>query len=270
MARKIREQSQNGVYHVMVRGIDRQEIFIDDYDRRMFLKILKDNIQIPDKKDEGLKIRAFRLFSYCLMSNHAHLLIQEIEQTSAQFMQRICTRYAMYFNAKYTRIGHLFQDRFRSEPCNDVGYFLTLVRYIHQNPVKAGICETPEQYAWNSWNEIRFAAGQPVSLPFADVCDKKALFDIAFFEELDHLVHMPVSDRDNCLDIDKVRIRINNDKVRCMIGEFCNLKSISDFVLLETEKQKQAVIRFLESGATISQICSITGMNRRVLCRLVE
>lgn len=268
MSRKNREKSPNGVYHVMIRGINKQDIFVDDADYRIFIKILKDNIFIQKEFFKDAKIQSFRLFSYCLMTNHVHLLIQEVDEPLALSMKRICTRYAIYFNMKYMRVGHLFQDRFRSEPCNDANYFFTLVRYIHQNPVKAGICQTAEQHPWNSWNEIRCAAGQPVSVPVAGICDKEMLFRITDFADLDNMVHAPVPDKDNCIDIDNVRVRIKDDTVRCILVEVCGTDNPSDLSAVDAELQSQAVVRCLSEGASINQLSRITGINRRILNRL--
>lgn len=268
MARKNREKSPNGVYHVMVRGIDKHDIFLDDNDYRMFLKILKESR--PLEKAGEQPGNSFRLYSYCLMPNHVHLLIQEIDEPIDRVMKRICTRYAIFFNTKYSRIGHLFQDRFRSEPCNDINYFLTLVRYIHQNPVKAGICQSAEQHPWNSWNEIRFSAGRSVTVPFADVCDKEALFSIAFFDELDNLVHAPIPDKEECLDIDRIRIRINDQTIKSMIIETGMIEKPSDLIYCEPEVQKKTIIRCLKSGASYYQLTRITGIYKRILDRIVQ
>lgn len=268
MARKNREKSPNGVYHVMVRGIDKHDIFLDDNDYRMFLKILKESR--PLEKAGEQPGNSFRLYSYCLMPNHVHLLIQEIDEPIDRVMKRICTRYAIFFNTKYSRIGHLFQDRFRSEPCNDINYFLTLVRYIHQNPVKAGICQSAEQHPWNSWNEIRFSAGRSVTVPFADVCDKEALFSIAFFDELDNLVHAPIPEKDDCIDIDRCRIRIDDQMVKDVMKEYFQTANQSDFRYLMNDVQKEILNRCLSIGASITQLSRITGLEKRILSRIVQ
>ena len=83
--------------------------------------------------------RNYILYAYCLMSNHIHLLIREREDTIGMAIKRIASSYVYYYNHKYSRDGHLFRERFKSEPVNDMAYFVILLRYIHQNPVKAGI-----------------------------------------------------------------------------------------------------------------------------------
>ena len=136
MARQIRKKSGTGIYHVMLRGINRQDIFEDDEDYLQMTSILRGQSERYDEK--GLRLPPFCTFyAYCLMSNHLHLLIQEREDNISDIVKRIGVTYAHYFNKKYERNGHLFQDRFRSEPVDDIGYFITLLRYIHQNPLKA-------------------------------------------------------------------------------------------------------------------------------------
>ena len=128
MPRAARKKSETGVYHVMLRGIDRQVIFLDDEDCEKYLQCITDCQQIS----------GFKLHAYCLMGNHLHLLIQEGKEPLEQIFKRIGVRHVYWFNWKYKRSGHLFQDRFKSEPVQDDAYFLTVLRYIYQNPVKAG------------------------------------------------------------------------------------------------------------------------------------
>ena len=152
MARQIRKISGTGIYHVMLRGINRQDIFEDEGDYQQMLSILRD---LVDRCDEH-KVQLPPLctfYAYCLMSNHVHLLIQEREEKISDVVKIIGVTYAHYFNKKYERNGHLFQDRFRSEPVDSIGYFVTLLRYIHQNPLKAGMVEKIEDYPWSSWRE---------------------------------------------------------------------------------------------------------------------
>ncbi len=129
MPRQQRSKSKSGYYHIMIRGNERKNIFLDEQDKSRFVEILN------DKK----KSVSFYLQAFCLMDNHVHLMISEGVDDIARVMKRITVSYVYYFNKKYKRIGHLFQDRFRSEVVEDDNYVLSLARYIHQNPVKAGI-----------------------------------------------------------------------------------------------------------------------------------
>ena len=141
MARKPREISASGIYHVMWRGIDRQSIFLDDADCIKFLSLCAAVL------DEWFEILAF-----CLMGNHLHLLIKTKKDTAEemeQAMKRLGIRYAQYFNRRYLRVGPVFQGRYKSVPVQTRNYFLRVLRYIHQNPVKANLCELPEEYLWS-------------------------------------------------------------------------------------------------------------------------
>ena len=143
MPRQARKKSENGIYHIMLRGINQQQIFEDEEDYAKFLDILK----------ECKEISEYKVFAYCLMGNHIHLLVKEGTENLEQMFKRICGRFVYWYNTKYRRVGHLFQDRFKSEPVDSERYFFTVLRYIHQNPVKAGICKRVEDYIYSSYSE---------------------------------------------------------------------------------------------------------------------
>ena len=143
MPRQARKKSENGIYHVMLRSINQQQLFEDSEDFNKFLQVLKDCKAISE----------FHLFAYCLMGNHIHLLIKEGTETLEQIFKRICGRFVYWYNIKYCRVGHLFQDRFKSEPVDTEKYFFTVLRYIHQNPIKAGLCKRVEDYPYSSYAE---------------------------------------------------------------------------------------------------------------------
>jgi len=143
MPRISREKSSSGIYHIMIRGINRQSIFADDEDNEKFLLILSD----------CKALCGFALYGYCLMGNHVHLLLKETNETIGQIVKRIASRYVLWFNRKYMRSGHLFQERYKSEAVNNDQYFITVLRYIHQNPKVAGLCDRIDAYKWSSFNE---------------------------------------------------------------------------------------------------------------------
>jgi len=140
MPRHARVLNDKQIYHIMLRGNNKEKIFIDDKER------ILDTIE--DKKQKG----EFYLYAFCIMDNHIHLLIREGTDGIARIIKRIATSYAYFFNKKYRRIGHVFQDRYRSENIKDDSYLLAAMRYIHRNPVKAGICNI-EEYKWSSYKE---------------------------------------------------------------------------------------------------------------------
>lgn len=140
MPRCARQKSSTGIYHLMVRGINREPIFLENRDRQRFLETLA-RISVDCKST---------ILGYCLMDNHVHLLIKEGESSISKLMQRLNASYAYYYNLKYERTGHVFQNRFKSENVQDEAYLLTVLRYIHNNPVKAGIVSKREKYQWSS------------------------------------------------------------------------------------------------------------------------
>ena len=127
MARQARVVSGTGIYHVMMRGINRQNIFEDEEDYTRFLELLLQMVCPVDDNGHPLPSRC-TFYAYCLMTNHVHLLIRDGAESLAAVIKRIGVSYAQYYNKKYIHFGHLFQDRFKSEPVNDNGYFFTLLR----------------------------------------------------------------------------------------------------------------------------------------------
>ncbi|MHB9111795.1 MAG: transposase [Thermoleophilia bacterium] len=122
------------VHHIVARGIERRQIFVDDQDRDFFLERLTELVQETETP----------LYTFALIPNHFHLLMRRGKTPVHTFMQRLLTAYAIYFNKKHNRSGHLFQNRYKSFVCTDEGYFAVLLRYINLNPVRAGLC-SPEE-----------------------------------------------------------------------------------------------------------------------------
>lgn len=145
MPRNSREnqKSYTNVYHVILRSINQQELFYDNIDRSKFLQCLK----ITKEKYQ------YDLYAYILMNNHVHLLIKDGKDNLSKIMQSIATSYAMYFNKKYCRIGHVFYNRFKSKKIESLPYFSNVIRYIHFNCEKAGLCEFDKFY-WSSYHEF--------------------------------------------------------------------------------------------------------------------
>jgi putative transposase len=140
MARKPRIQFEGAFYHIIVRGNQRQDIFFDEADRRQYLERLH---RYRNKC-------GFILYGYVLMTNHVHLLIETPNEPISRIMQMVNFTYTQYFNKKYGKVGHLFQGRYKSYLCDKDSYLLSLVRYIHNNPVRAGLVENASAYAWSS------------------------------------------------------------------------------------------------------------------------
>ena len=142
MSRKPRIHYPGACYHVILRGNAGRDIFFFKKDRSRFFILLQ----------EGLERYNHRIHAYCLMTNHIHLVIQVSDIPLSRIMQNVSFRYTRYINHSKQQVGHLFQGRYKALLIDADSYLLELVRYIHNNPVRAGLVNTPEHYAWSSHN----------------------------------------------------------------------------------------------------------------------
>ncbi len=140
MARKPRIHYPGAVYHVMLRGNGGQDIFFDLADRSRFLLFIQ----------QGLERFFHRVYAYCLMDNHVHLALQVADTPLSKIMQNLGFRYTQYINREQQRTGHLFQGRFKALLIDEENYLLQLVRYIHLNPLRAGMVKHLDEYPWSS------------------------------------------------------------------------------------------------------------------------
>jgi len=144
MPRTSRVFINNACYHIRSRGNQKQKIFIDPDDYSRYLGILK-----KAKRNFGIS-----LYSYCLMANHIHLLVQVSHAKNiSKFMHWITRGYTAYFNAKHAKVGHLWQGRFQSSPIVKGQYLINVATYIENNPVRAEIASDPLDYVWSSYKE---------------------------------------------------------------------------------------------------------------------
>ncbi len=260
MPRQTRKHSSTGIYHVMLRGINRQDIFEDEEDYFQFLRILS---AISNRKDEkGIPLAPFCTFyAYCLMSNHIHLLIREHQESIGDTLKRIGVAYARYYNRKYERSGHLFQDRFKSEPVDSIEYFMTLMRYIHQNPVKSGQVDDVKDYPWSSWSEYE---GVHVQFP---ICETKNVISRLGDENLYEFVSMPVNDK-NILDYnDDIYNSVSDEDVKAYISDFFGLQVPTDIQKLSKTERNDILSKLCDTGASLRQISRITGISYGVISR---
>lgn len=144
MARPLRLEFPQACYHVMSRGNERKAVFRKAADFTLFLELLA----------EACDRYRVDIGSYCLMSNHVHLLVQTHEANLSQFMKRLLGVYTIRFNRRYQRAGHLFQGRYKALVVDKDRYLVAVSRYIHLNPCRAGIVSSPEDYQWSSMREF--------------------------------------------------------------------------------------------------------------------
>ena len=264
MPRQARQASGTGIYHVMMRGINHQNIFEEQEDYYQFLTTL--DLMAQSYEPNGIPSgRNYILYAYCLMSNHIHLLIREREDTIGMAIKRIASSYVYYYNHKYSRDGHLFRERFKSEPVNDMAYFTVLLRYIHQNPLKAGIVEKVKDYEYSSWSEYIGT----VELAF-QICDTRTVLNRIPLNDLEAWVNDPLPDDANYLDNDNEKpfLRLSDDQVWQRIIELTGVRNSSDFQKLDRDKQKETLRTLRDMGASVRQLERLTGFGRGLIQRL--
>ena len=143
MPRKKHEWYIGAKLHVVARGNRRNDIFRDDTDYELYLNYLNEAMEYYENK--------YKIIAYFLMTNHLHIIMETTDKDISDFIKRVHSRYAWNFNKKYNYIGHLFQDRYRSEVIKDDKYMLEVSRYVHLNPVRANMVLKPEEYKWSSY-----------------------------------------------------------------------------------------------------------------------
>ncbi len=252
MPRKAREKSKSEIYHLMLRGINRQNIFEDNEDRQKFIDTIAYYKNIAN----------YQLYGYCLMNNHIHLLMKEEKESISKTVKRISSSYVHWYNKKYGRCGHLFQERFKSEVVETEEYFITVLRYIHKNPIVAGLTKNMEKYPWSSYREY-------IGVPIHTDVD----FALNIFSEETDMArkaldkYMNEKNNDECLDY-KERIKISDERIIYNIRKL-GVKNISELQHLDKEKRNQILKQTKNmEGVTIRQVERITGISKSIIHRI--
>lgn len=225
MARTAREYLNTSFFHVMVQGINKEFIFKNSRYINRYLQLIQKNL---DK--QNLKIIAF-----CIMNNHAHLLIQTSNiQELSQYMRKLNSMYAQYYNyMEKGRVGYVFRDRYKTEPIADKRQLMQCIKYIHQNPVKANMVKQINEYPYSSYhlyqnNEIK-------------------KYGIFTKEEIALICNMEKTCEDEFLDID-----INREKkIDNAISEFVQKEKVKVFEIFEKDDILKKLIRYLKDSKNI-------------------
>ena len=252
MPRLPQNRSKSGIYHIIMRGINRQSIFEDEEDSEKFIRTL-----------ENYKgVCGYELYAYCLMGNHLHLLLMEGKELLEKVMRRICASYVLWYNRKYERVGYLFQDRYKSEPVEDDGYFLTVIRYIYQNPVKAGLVASVEKYRWSNYNDYVDRNKMADADFVLDMFDKDRGKAVRSFME-----YISKTNDNVCLEISEKR-QITDEDARNMIKKLCSINNATDMQKLDTQTRKTFLKELrAKHDLSIRQIERVTGINRGIISK---
>lgn len=244
-----RPQSETDIYHVYSRGNGRQLIYETDDDRCIFLDCLSDAALETETE----------LFAYCLMGNHYHLIVRSKYDGLPKFAHALNRSYAVYFNTKHDRAGHLFQDRYSSEPIEDDSYFLSAIRYVHRNPVEAGIVSSCD-YAWSSYSAY-IGTGNLVARTNVDMI-------IDMLGGVDKFVQFHSHPgKESFIDDAPLPARMSEaellSKAHTVLGglEPTRLKALP-------KRERDAALRRLRQNAlSIAQVCLITGISHSTVQR---
>ncbi|MDO5132719.1 MAG: transposase [Eubacteriales bacterium] len=243
MPRQARKLSESGYLHVIQRGIGKQLLFETPEDYKYYLRLL----ECRSREKE------VAVCTYCLMENHTHLLLFDKKGKITELMKTIGISYSYYFNQKYERVGHLFQDRYRSEPVESDTSLMRVTRYILNNPMKAGICPAKE-YPWSSYHYFGDRSSfVDWSIMESLAGDKNAF--AAFIEEKNDDVYLEYDS--GCRHDDKWAIEVIHRRLEGRSGT-----SLQAMNRVERDK----MIRLLKAeGLSVRQLERLTGINRGVI-----
>ena len=242
------------MYHIIVKGIGRQNLFEERADYEKFNGIIR---TVKAEID-------FSLYAYCLMTNHVHLFIKEKEVGQiSKIMSKILSHYATWFNIKYLRTGPLFNNRYMSEPVEDERYYMSLIRYIHQNPLKARMVGRISQYQYSSYGDY--------------VDGDNSFTDIDFFLDMlsDHrkyaveqFIELNASDEEESFEISASH-RKSDAHIRRIIKSELDIEEPALIKGFEIEL-RDAVIKKLveEKGISKSALERETGLSRGTIIRI--
>ena len=255
MPRESRQPAASGVYHVMVRGIDKQQLFEDDYDNMRFLQIV-DTVAVDE----------FEVLAFCLMGNHVHLLVRVPHGENGlavleKAMKSIGIRYVSHYNKRYRRNGSLFQGRFTSQPVESKTYFLRVLRYIHANPVKAGITVSMGEYAYSSYLDY-FGNRKPL----CRVCTQYALQLKACTELLSWHSLAEARPQDFTEDVQAL-LRITDEAASTEICALVGCAVPSDISRMAPSLRCTALNLLAHLPVSERQLSRLTGISRGVISR---
>ena len=247
MPRRARKHSRTGYMHIIERGIGKQLLFESADDYYFYLNRLK-----KYSLETGVKVCC-----YCLMENHVHLLMHGEPSNITLVMKKIGVSYSWYYNKKYSHVGHLFQDRFISEPVEDDVYFMTVVRYILQNPQRASICSASE-YPWSSYDIYDIVPD------YMDLEIIKSKFNNK--DQYEFFVSQ-VND-DQCLEPD---FCIHDDEwAMSVMKSILGVSSGAELQNFDKKKRDNALWKLKKSGLSIRQIERFTGIGRNIVQKAKE
>ena len=256
MPRIAKKISSTKVYHIILRGNDRQDIFYDEQDYYKFFKIIK-NLKIKYQYD---------IYAYCLMSNHVHVIIYDKNMQLSKIIQSMAISYASYFAKKYNKEGHLFQNRFLSKTVETKAYLYRLCKYIHQNPLKAGISST-EKYRWSSYHEFIYGdkiINSEIFLSMLGKTKKEAIENFIIFHSYETKAINEEVEYE-CVD------KITDEQVKEKIQKLLKIEDVRKIHTYDRKTRNEELQKLkILKGTSKAQLSRVLGMNRKILERVMK
>ena len=253
MGRVAREESHTGYYHVMMRGNNKNMIFSNASEKLYFLEQL--NLQVKERNIE--------VVAYCIMDNHVHLLIGSDLEDMSEAIKRINIRFARRYNNKYEKIGHVFQDRFKSEVIHNDGHLVQVMRYIHNNPVKANMVNKAEEYTWSSYNSYINKKDRLIHSKTKDMIMEIFSSSIEEYKKF-HLM----DDTEEFLEIKEDLEREREERARRIISDYCKKYKVSKLEELANKRHilEEIIVEMLnKSRLPHRRIAEMTGTTRGIV-----
>lgn len=258
MPRQARKESYTKVYHIILRGNNKQKLFLDNEDYRKMIKEIK-------RTKEKFQ---YQLWGYCLMPNHIHLMIFDMNNKISKIMQSIEIAYSSYYCKKYEKVGHLFQNRFLSKNVETKEYLVELCRYIHRNPEKAKI-EKMENYKWSSYQQFLGKSGivetQKI-LSFFGQNREQAIKQFIYFHK------KGIEDELGNKEIEfEMRTKLTDQETKRRIEKILKLEDIKALEEYASKEKFEMIQRLKKMiGVSKSQIARITGISRKTIAKIME
>lgn len=257
MPRISRENSKaiTKTYHILLRGINKQDIFLDNQDKSKFLKEIKET-----KQEFGCAV-----YAYVIMNNHIHIVLFDQNDNISNIVHKWCTKYGLYFNKKYNRVGHVFQNRFKSICVDTEEYLKKLVRYIHRNPEKDGIGKMKD-YAWSSYKEYIYnknITDTDLVLNLFSDNRKEAIQKFEKFNEIQENKYTSAEfEMENAITDEEaihfIKLTLKTD----------NILSILNY---NHEKRNELINEIYKiKGISVKQMCRILGLDKNVIYRAIK
>lgn len=259
MPRKARQKSSTKVYHIILRGNAKQDIFLEKQDYTKFMKELS-------KTKEKYE---YKIYTYCFMPNHVHLVIYDEKDNLSTAIQSLTVSYSSYWNKKYERVGHLFQNRFLSKAVETESYLKTLCRYIHQNPSKSGISRM-EEYPWSSYQEytkmIDGITDKEAILRLFGKNRQEAQSNLILFHKYDERQ----KDMKDFVEYEMME-KLSDEQAKKYIEEILELESIQQVMQYSLEKRNE-YLRKLRNvrGIRKTQIARLIGVSEKTIVRIMK